>query len=198
MEDVINNMYYLQIDDLKSFLIKYRENSICSVPIFREYKNAPMEQSAKFSNLHKFESWKNKIYFKQQGETLLTLCGKGDERKVEQLLIEFSGLIDFKNDKGWTPLIVAVFNQQIEIVKILLSFGADPNATNLKGTTVLMYAKTNLMNQKKPNLELLNILIGAGSKVLSKDQFGKSVLDYCEGNDVIYSFLKEKAADEVL
>ena len=42
VEDVINNMYYLQIDALKSFLIKYRENSICSVPIFREYKNAPM------------------------------------------------------------------------------------------------------------------------------------------------------------
>lgn len=48
---------------------------------------------------------------------------------------------DFKNDMGWTPLLVATSSGYIHIVKSLLEAGADPNIRNKYGDTALMYSK---------------------------------------------------------
>lgn len=48
--------------------------------------------------------------------------------------------INHKNDKGLTPLMLAVINNNVDLVKILLEKGADINAIDKQGNTALIYA----------------------------------------------------------
>ncbi len=47
-----------------------------------------------------------------------------------------------KNDNGDTPLILAVSNNQVEIVSILLSAGANPSIENTSGESALDIARS--------------------------------------------------------
>lgn len=113
-------------------------------------------------------------------------------------LIEYSKLNDFENAKiiikyidkideidrnGWTPLIIAAYNGAYDIVKLLLENNANPNAHNLNGTTVLMYAKDAYLKDK--NLSIIKILLENGAIVLSVDIFGKTIFDYIDDNELI-------------
>ena len=46
----------------------------------------------------------------------------------------------FQGEKGWTPLLVAASNGQLESVRFLSSAGADINAKNNKGETAVYRA----------------------------------------------------------
>lgn len=46
--------------------------------------------------------------------------------------------VDTTDRRGSTPLIIAVYNHQVEAVKILLDAKADPNKQDLMGNTALM------------------------------------------------------------
>ena len=48
--------------------------------------------------------------------------------------------LDTANSKGFTPLILAVYNQQVKAADFLLNKGADVNAKDLSGNTALMGA----------------------------------------------------------
>ena len=43
----------------------------------------------------------------------------------------------FQGEKGWTPLIVAAYNGQLESVRLLTSAGADIHAMNSEGETAV-------------------------------------------------------------
>jgi len=90
--------------------------------------------------------------------------------------VEQRQFINFKNENGWTPLMVAAFNGDQYACQTLLSLGADINQTNLNGTTTLMYAKNYCSRIK--NFDLCKFLIKNGSNPHQKDYFGKNVLDY--------------------
>ena len=191
VEDVSNNLYYLQIKALRSFLHSYSSASIDASEIVRPRKNSPMPDEVKKKVLRKFNNWKNTIIYGQLGEDLLDACKEGKFDKIKVILEQEIELIEYKNTKGWTPLIVAAFNQHYEIVKLLISLGANPNATNINGTTVLMYAKTKLLTEKQPDLSILRTLINAGADVSTRDIHGKCIIDYSTQNPILCSFLVE-------
>lgn len=87
-------------------------------------------------------------------------------------------IINDQNEKGWTPLIVAVYHNNLEMVKYLLERGADPFITNYNGTNLLMYAKDCFMNTNDNSMFEYIIKLGISPK--TRDYTGKSLIDYCK------------------
>jgi ankyrin repeat protein len=67
-------------------------------------------------------------------------CRRGDEKDVSKFCELFPELIDAKDAKGFTALIIAAYNNQPSIVSILLSAGANPDSQDLSGNSALMGA----------------------------------------------------------
>jgi ankyrin repeat protein len=129
-------------------------------------------------------------------------------------------LIDTANEKGFTPLILAVYNDAKDAAELLLSLNADVNAQDLSGNTALMGAafkglpemaglllrhkadvnKTNY-NQASPltfaatfgQLEIARQLLLHGADKTLQDSRGKTALDYAEiqENSAMIELLKD-------
>lgn len=109
-------------------------------------------------------------------------CQTDNIAMFEDYIHEMENL-ESKNSYGWTLLIIAAFAHSYKIVERLIELGADVNASNNKGTTVLMYAKTKV--KENYNYSFLDFLIEKGANVFAKDMHGKTVLDYVkETNDL--------------
>lgn len=67
-------------------------------------------------------------------------CRRGDVAEVEQLCALYPHLVNSRDGKEFTPLILAVYNNQPLVVSILLHQGADVNAQDPAGNTALMGA----------------------------------------------------------
>ena len=63
------------------------------------------------------------------GETLLQTCAKTNQPEVIKLLLKKGAKVSAKRRDGHTPLLCASHNGHVEIVKLLLAYGADPFAT---------------------------------------------------------------------
>jgi len=115
-------------------------------------------------------------------EEYFTACANGDLDTVKKI-IETGSLnnIDIKSPEGWTGLIISCFNKRYEIVNFLIANKANINATNTKGTSVLMYAKTPVQ-QNQDDTKTLKLLIDAGADINHLDSFNKSILDYVMDN----------------
>lgn len=83
--------------------------------------------------------------------------------------------INIRDVHGWTPLIKAVWRGDLNLCRILLNFGADPNVCNMNGTTPAMYAYS---NNKPTRSSVIELLIEHGADIGRKDFFGKSIVDY--------------------
>lgn len=123
---------------------------------------------------------------------LWSSCKKNDVVKLKSIL---SGncLIDLENKskEGWTALMIAAYNDAYECVLELIQYGADVNASNYNGTTVLMYAKSGALRTQ--NLSILTLLLDNGADPRCIDVFNKTVLDWVKDeNEEIYSFLKSR------
>lgn len=81
-----------------------------------------------------------KIY-KDREAALFNAAMTGDIKEIEK--VNASGFdIGVRNKQGWNILLVGCFNEHLPLVKHLVGNGFDINATNYKGTTALMYAKS--------------------------------------------------------
>lgn len=97
-----------------------------------------------------------------------------------------------QTELGWTLLMVAAYNNSKDVFKYLLSRGADQNATNYNGTTVLMYAKDGVL--KSGDYETIEILLQSEVDVYAEDFNGKNVLDYLKGIDTrLFNYLKNRS-----
>lgn len=72
----------------------------------------------------------------------------------------------------WTPLMIAISQRKIEIVRILLDSGLSPNQSDSKGYTPLMLAS--FLNETN----IIQILIDHGAHVNAKSETGFSALIY--------------------
>jgi ankyrin repeat protein len=101
--------------------------------------------------------------------------------------------VNFKSkDDGTTPLAVAAMFSTKEIVGELINNGADVNATNKYGATVLMDA----VSVEDPRLQNIKLLVEKGANVNAKDSSGKTVLKYIR-EPYIFNYLKPLMKTEV-
>ena len=105
-------------------------------------------------------------------------CKEGELGRVKAFVSANPSQIDEKSPEGWTGLIMACYSEHAQVVNFLVESGADINATNAKGTTVFMYAKTPIQNNHQDKTELLGYLLEKGADINRLDCFDKSVLDY--------------------
>ncbi len=108
-------------------------------------------------------------------EALYKAAGNGDSTQVTALLdsgVDVNGRIR----TGSYALNNAAVENEIEVIKILLERGANPNVQNLQGDTPLICA-TKYAGGKPATLKLL---IEAGTDSAIKDDDGNTALDYAK------------------
>lgn len=80
--------------------------------------------------------------------------------------------INFRNENGATPLMIAVEKSNLEIVKYLLNIKADPNLSTYDSFTPLM------MSTFKGNLDITELLILNKADINAKDNYDATALCY--------------------
>lgn len=117
---------------------------------------------------------------------LILACYKGN-LAVASFFIHNVKDINGNSTMG-TPLMAAVVKRNSEIVKLLLENKANPNITDVNGTTALMYAV------QFKNYEIATMLIKAKANPDLKDNRGHSALDYAilANDDKLIEILKTK------
>ena len=119
----------------------------------------------------------NMILYVDQFEQVLSACKEGDLSYLKQVP-SITRYLEEKNEKGWTPLIVAVYNNQKEVVDYLLQIGADAFVKNHNGTNLLMYAKNTYLNHG--DTELFEHIYQLGITPEEEDYMGLSLFYYIE------------------
>ena len=120
------------------------------------------------------------VLYKDKVKDLFLACENGSSELTNKLL-HIPKIVNIQNENGWTALIIAIYNNQKEIVKTLLMNGANLSICNFKGTTPLMYAKSAYVKYKDP--EIIKLLISLDVNIYQKDYTNKNVLDYCLENN---------------
>jgi methionyl-tRNA formyltransferase len=98
------------------------------------------------------------------------------------LLIKNLAGVNDRNHMGWSPLIVAAYNGNREVLDFLLDSGALVDDENYNGTTVLMYAKDWALKQR--DRDLFDRFVECGANLEAKDFFGKRLRDYCSASEL--------------
>lgn len=192
-EDVQFNTYALQLHAFRKFLDNQSQGRLVPLPIGPISKKNIMQVAEKLGLLQQFPVWRASRFYSQTGDRLISHCETGQIDSAMQLLQQFPGLQGFRTENGWTPLIVACFNEHTELAAALLKAGADPNATGHKGTSVLMYAKTPLMSYEAPDTSLLDLLIEAGADVSKRDSHGRAVQHYVSDHHALAEYFSKKS-----
>lgn len=116
------------------------------------------------------------LYFDKFAE-ILEACKTGDLAYLKSVP-NIKKYLEQKNDKGWTPLIVATYNNQIEVVDYLRILGADVHVKNYNGTNLLMYAKNTYLNHD--DTTLLEKVYRCGVRPEETDYMGLDLFYYIE------------------
>lgn len=126
------------------------------------------------------------LYYDRMKE-LLEYCRCGNLEAIREICA-VKKHINSADEHGWTPLIVATYNNQAEVVEYLISQGADIHAVNNNGTTLLMYAKEAYRRTKDGRIFMR--LLSLGVDIDKADYYGKTLKDYCmeEGIQQIASY----------
>lgn len=131
--------------------------------------------------------------FKDYYDVLWEACANNDLATIQQYLAYIPD-INQRNKKGWNAIIIAAYGRHLDLLKYLVKQGADINSTNYKGTSVLMYAKSAIVNAGQKNMLLLETILSLGANLKHCDNKGKNVLDYAKENEehIVLAFLKKK------
>jgi len=112
---------------------------------------------------------------------LIEACERDDVNKVHSLIKNIVS-IDDMSSKGWTPLMVAAYHNAFNVARCLIKFGADINARNHNGTTVLMYAKDGAL--RTCDNSTFEFLLSLGSDMFARDYSEKSIFDYVTSDEL--------------
>lgn len=186
------SLYLCQLTGLVEFFDKALNEGADLKQIHRPFKNQPMQPEEKLIVLSRYGKWRSIQLYKQILRKILTVCEFGSVSEYFEI-DSFSNYINIELQNGWTPLIVASYNQNFDLVNYLIEKGADVNYKTAKGTTVLMYAKTKLVNKDYANYELLSKIVAAGADKHACDVFGKTIFDYVkkDGDYKLLDFLEK-------
>jgi uncharacterized protein len=140
----------------------------------------------------------------------LDACQRGEVGDVTKMCELFPELINERDNKGFTPLIITAYNNQAEVMAILLQAGADSNSGDHNGNTALMGAifkgydaiahklldagaDPNVQNEQGATAltfaatfhrnQVAQRLLQAGADKSIADKFGKTPLDHARVQD---------------
>lgn len=120
--------------------------------------------------MRNWEDFKETI---KTSEDLFTLARSGDVHKLEVFLDSNPETpINQKNHKGYSPIMISVYNGNYEASELLLEKGADPNSSDLSGNTILMGAAF------KGDGEMIKLLIQQGARKDLKNYKGLSAEEW--------------------
>ena len=117
----------------------------------------------------------NIILYVDRFYELLEACKTGDLDLVKDIC-SVKKHINECDEHGWTPLMVATYNNQKKVVDYLLINGADIFAVNNNGTNLLMYAKAAYLQYN--DIELLKKFFDLGVDIEREDYRGKNLESY--------------------
>ncbi len=103
-----------------------------------------------------------------RGIPLLVLAAHGGHTGIVYNLLD-AGVAADTAFKGWSALFAAIHGGWDDITRLLLAFGADPDARDLHGQTPLMAAAKRLWAT-----EAVRILIAAGAQIDARTTDGRS------------------------
>jgi ankyrin repeat protein len=113
-----------------------------------------------------------RLYGFMEQEALFNAIREGDMSTVRKLVEQTPGLTGARDQRGSTPLILAAYYNQGQIVELLLDRGAGVNETDGAGNTALMGCCF------KGFAEVAEKLITAGADVNKLNSLGSSCLIY--------------------
>jgi ankyrin repeat protein len=121
----------------------------------------------------------------ENGYTPLILACYRRNNEVAEFLVDKVKDIDTLSDMG-TALMACVVNGNVQLAKLLLEKGCNPDLTDANGTTALIYA-----TQFK-NPELIKALLKHNADKSKIDSNGKTAFEYAvfSGNEDIINLLK--------
>ncbi len=120
------------------------------------------------------------ILYKDRFEYIQELVKDGNIDALRQIPCLSKYVTEHEKTHGWTLLMVAAYNNQLETAKYLVSLGSDINARNHKGTTVIMFAKNGMLNTNDDRL--FKYLLSKGANPYLKDYAGKNLFEYIDEN----------------
>lgn len=121
------------------------------------------------------------IYYDQLDDILL-YCRENNLDALSKVPQLEKYLEDQETEHGWTPLIVAAYHHSTDVCAYLLAKGANVNASNYKGTTVLMYAKDAALAAS--DFSYLDLFLSHGADRHARDNSGLSLADYLRGQSL--------------
>ena len=119
------------------------------------------------------------------GYSPLTLACYNGNLEVAAILAKQVENININSDSG-TPLMAAVFKNDLKMTQMLLDLDADPNIADPNKVTALHYAVQFIRN------DLIRLLMSYGADISLKDNKGLSPWDYAiqQDNQSILTLLK--------
>ena len=121
-------------------------------------------------------------------------CRRGDLAALQQMVAAHPELVNARDTKGFTPLILAAYNEQPQIVDFLLGNGADIEAQDAAGNTALMGVCF------KGYKDIAKKLMESGADVNARNGNGAPALTFAAtfGHLQIAEWLLERGADSTL
>jgi ankyrin repeat protein len=111
-------------------------------------------------------------------DTLYEAAGDGDAARVADLL-DTGVDVNARTSNGSYALNNAAVENQVEVMRILLERGADPNVQNSQGDTPLICA-TKFSGGRPATVKML---VEAGTDLALRDDKGRTALDYAKAKD---------------
>lgn len=118
-------------------------------------------------------------------------CRRGDKTAAEELYQADKNLVNTVDTRGFTPLIIAVYNNETEVAEWLLQNGAAVDAQDASGNTALMGTAF------KGYISLVEKLLDAGANVNQHNFQGATALTFAAtfGQLQIAELLLKNGAD---
>ena len=137
-------------------------------------------------------TWSDYKATRRSEPDLFDYARTGDFRGFASLLSQGSALdLDAKNHRGYSALMLAVYNGERDFCEALLRAGADVNSMDLMDNTVLMAASF------KGNVDIVALLLDFGAATAPKNKANMNMRDWAMmfGRDDVVKFLDSKSLD---